>query len=257
MDNIYKIGEAAVDNVYVNRCKILLATAIAGYAGSVVLALTEGPKAKKALEEYREKCEAEGIEPNKLKEIGVQISKLLPVIFCFAGSTVCAITCYKEQVKIIGNYAALASTLATEKRNLLEAIKEKFGEEKAEEVQEIAAKKCAETYVYDPESMPIEGEYEEGMVVCHEIPTGRVFWAFRDEVVDAAAKLYMAVGREYQVYHNMFYSDLDLKDTIIGDIITYDDSLYPEFQISKTYIDPITGLESIDIDFDFNVARRY
>lgn len=218
--------EPAIELAKRNSPQILLATGIAGFVTTVVVAVKTGPTITSIHSFYKNKRNHEADPEARMHLIENEardlVKPVVPLVLMTGASIGCVIGSSHIQAKrgaaLMAAYSLSEKTFETYKEKVLE----KLGEDGEREIMQETSDKIAK------EEVPFDEDYSysvgpDGKVLCYDVVTGKFFHSTKEEIREAEGAINKRLINESIVPLSYFFMELGIEDhSEVGEALGWD-----------------------------------
>lgn len=224
-----------VNKVFKKNSKtVFLIGNLAGGVVTTVLAFEAGYKSRETVQEMRAKAGDKADDIPKMDYVKACAKHVIPTGLSLAVQTSSGIAYASTMSKENAALAAIASASELAKNNVIEAVKENLGKEKAGDVEEAAAEKTLERRPVSNREVVTTGY---GMDLCYDEYTDRYFYCSADHLRKVMNDMNARILREMYVTFNEVYSEIGLKRVAFGDSVCWNVDHQIDFRITTALTD--------------------
>lgn len=219
--NVKNFARTALDKAKKNSPELLVAIGIAGFVGTVIVAVKTTPKAVRIVEQKEKKLNRDLTK----KEIVKETWKLyVPTAITGVTSIACIIGGTAKNCKIKAGLAAAYTASEQSMKLYREKVIETLGEKKEQIVRDEVEKERIKKNPVTNTEVIVTGR---GKTLCYEPVSGRYFEFEIEQLHQAIDKLNKMIRDEYYVHLNEFYYLVGLPQNDCGDILGWNSDCYP------------------------------
>lgn len=194
-----------------NSKKIFTITNLLGIPITAVLATEAGYKTCETVREM--KLNADGKDIPKMEYIKKCAPHFIPTVLSVGVTVGSGVAASAQWANENAALAAVASASDTALRELRDAVKEKYGAKKADELEQSVAQKVVEAH---PVQNYIVVDTGFGTELCYDTYADRYFYCSREHIVKVFNDMNARILREMYVTFNEVYGEIGLKPAELG-----------------------------------------
>lgn len=215
------VARLIVDGTKKHSPELLVALGIAGFVGTVVVAIKTTPKALDIIES-EERAVKRPLRRNEKFRVTWKV--WLPVVITGTAAIACVVGGTAQNCKIKAGLAAAYTASEQTMKIYREKVIDAIGEKKEKLVQDEVAK---ERIKRDPVQNREVIITPKGKTLCYEPLSGRYFESDIEHIRRAVEELNRRIRDEYYVDLNEWYSLLEIPQNDLGDQVGWNSDDYP------------------------------
>ena len=215
------VAKIIIEGTKKHSPELLVALGVAGFVGTVIVAVKTTPK---ALDIIKSEERAKKAPLTKKEVVKATWKCWVPVAVTGVAAIACVVGGTAQNCKIKAGLAAAYTASEQSMKLYREKVIETIGEKKEKLVQDEVAK---ERIKRDPVQNREVIITPKGKTLCYEPLSGRYFESDIEHIRKAAEELNRRIRDEYYVDLNEWYSLLEIPQTDLGDIVGWNSDDYP------------------------------
>ena len=216
-----KFAKTVIDGTKKHSPELLVAVGVAGFIGTVIMAVRTTPKAVRIVEQKEKKLNRDLTK----KEIIQETWKCyVPTAVTGVAAIACVIGGTAKNCKIKAGLAAAYTASEQSMKLYREKVIETLGEKKEQLVRDEVAKEQIKNTPIKSNEVIVTGR---GKTLCYDPISGRYFEFEIEQLHQAVDKLNKMIRDEYYVHLNEFYYLVGLPSIDAGDILGWNSDNFP------------------------------